>query len=282
MSLSRKTRLLGFAALAASAAIVLSACSSSSNDSSTSGSTAASGDVTTVKVGAMFPATDILQHIQDNEAAANGLNLEITEFDDYTSVNTALADHSLDADLYQHVPYMTQFNKDHGTDIVSVGKVYFPALALYSTKVTSLADIPDGSTITLPADAANLGRALLLLDAAGLITFPADGQDVDDITANPHNFQFSLLDAAQLPRALDDVYAGVVNFVYAGPAGLTSDQQLFQEKVDGSPYANVLAVNNGDQDLPQIQTLIKLLNDPQTQQYITDNWKGLVTPVSGN
>lgn len=269
----RTFRRTAAATVAVTAAIALSACSSAAP--------ADDGGVATIRVGAMFPATEILQFVQDELAADAGFQLEITEFSEYTVVNQSLADGSLDANLYQHLPYMENFNAEHGTDIVSVGKVYFPALALYSLELDEVADIPDGSTITLPADPANLPRALELLASAGLIEIADDVQGVDDVTANPHGFEWSLLDAAQLPRALEDVPAGVVNFVYAGPAGLTAEEQLVREEVEGSPYANRLAVNAGDEDRIEIQALLEALNAPETQAFIEENWSGLVIPVSG-
>jgi D-methionine transport system substrate-binding protein len=274
------TRTLRHSAIVAAtgaAAMMLSACSAPAG----ADADAASGEVTTIRVGSTYPATEILEFVDDELAADAGFDLEVTEFSEYTIVNQSLADGSLDANLYQHLPYMENFNKEHGTDIVSVGKVYFPALALYSLELDSVEDIPDGSTITLPQDPANLPRALDLLAKAGLIELADEVVGVDDVTANPHDLEFSLLDAAQLPRSLEDVPAGVVNFTYAGPAGLTADQQLVQEEVEGSPYANRLAVNAGDEDRPEIQALLTALNAPETQQYIEDNWSGLVTPVSG-
>lgn len=276
--MTRSIRTSASVAIAAATALALSACSPGSADGSPD---AAAGETATIRVGAMFPATEVLEFVQENLSEEAGFELEITEFSEYTVVNQSLADGSLDANLYQHLPYMENFNAEHGTDIVSVGKVYFPALALYSHELDTVEDIPDGSTITLPADPANLPRALELLASAGLIEIADEVDGVDDVTANPHGFEWSLLDAAQLPRALEDVPAGVVNFVYAGPAGLTADQQLAQEEVDGSPYANRLAVNAGDEDRPEIQALLAALNAPETQAFIEENWSGLVIPVSG-
>lgn len=277
MSRPTRFRLLGLVAVAASAA-ALTACSGQSNAEPEA---AAAGEPAVIRVGSMFPATEVLEFVNDNLAEDAGFTLEITEFSEYTIVNESLADGSLDANLYQHQPYLDNFNKEHGTDIVSVGKVYFPALALYSLTLDSIDDIPDGTEIPLPADPANLGRSLELLAAGGLIETTDAPADLDDITANPKDLEFALVDAAQLPRALEDTDAGVVNFVYAGPAGLTQDDQLLQEEVDGSPYANRLAVNAGDEDNPEIQALLEALNSDETSAFIEENWSGLVIPVSG-
>lgn len=257
--------------IAASAAVALTACGSSTN--------ADSAD--TITVGSMFPATEMLEFVNENLADEAGISIEIVEFSEYTPVNQALSDGSLDANLYQHVPYMRTFNEEHGTDIVPVGKVYFPALALYSDTLDSVEEIPDGSTVTLPADPANLGRSLELLAEEGLIETSPEPAGVKDITSNPHDFEWSLLDAPQLPRALQDVPAGVVNFVYAGPAGLTAEDQLIVEEAEGSSYANHLAVNAGDEENPEIQTLLELLNSPETTEFINTEWNELVVPVSG-
>ncbi|WP_203136196.1 MetQ/NlpA family ABC transporter substrate-binding protein [Microbacterium sp. JZ31] len=279
MSRSTRIRLLGLAAVAASAA-ALTACTGATDAEPEAA--AAAGEPAVIRIGSMFPATEVLEFVNENLAEEAGFTLEITEFSEYTIVNESLADGSLDANLYQHQPYLDNFNEEHGTDIVSVGKVYFPALALYSLSLDSIEDIPDGTEIPLPADPANLGRSLELLAAGGLIETTDAPADLDDITANPKDLEFALVDAAQLPRALEDTDAGVVNFVYAGPAGLTKDDQLLQEEVEGSPYANRLAVNAGDEDEPEIQALLEALNSDETSAFIEENWSGLVIPVSGD
>lgn len=274
MSARRSGRSLAIGAVVVTAAFGLISCASASASDQ-------GGDITTITVGSMFPATEMLEFVNDNLAADAGISIEIVEFSEYTPVNQALDEGSLDANLYQHVPYMQNFNEEQGTNIVPVGKVYFPAIAIYSHSLGDISEIPEGSTFTLPADPANLGRSLELLSSAGLIETTDAPKSVDDITANPKNLEWSLLDAPQLPRALDDVPAGIVNFVYAGPAGLTSDDQLVVEEVEGSVYANHLAVNAGDENNPEIQTLLELLNSQETTDFINEQWNGLVIPVSG-
>jgi D-methionine transport system substrate-binding protein len=272
-------RLLTGTAIAATVALAAAGCSSSGGDSDTA---SAAGEITTVKVGATFPADEILAYVESSQAEAAGLKIEVTPFTDYTTPNTALEDGSVDANLYQHLPFLTNFNETNGTHIAPVGKVYFPALAIYSKNVTSVDDIADGSTISIPNDPTNELRSLDLLEAAGLITVK-DGATgvVGDVTDNPKKLKFQELDAATLPRALDENEAGIVNLTFALPAGLTGDEQIFKEDVDGTPYTNLLATKEGNEDDPAIQKLYELLTSKDTQDWITTEYKGLVTPASG-
>ncbi|MEA9987187.1 MetQ/NlpA family ABC transporter substrate-binding protein [Subtercola sp. RTI3] len=274
----RTTKLLLAGVIATAVAFTAAGCAGTATASAPE--TNASG-VTTLKVGASFPATDILNYVESSQAAAAGLDLQVSEFSEYITPDTSLEDGSLDANLYQHLPFLNQFNKDHGTHIVPVGKVYFPPLALYSKKITSLDAIASGDTISIPSDVTNERRALLLLEKAGLITLNPNAAGPADIATNPKNLQFQELDAATLPRALDDVKAGIVNLTYALPAGLTSEQQIYKEDVTGTPYTNLLAVKSGNENNAAIQKLYALLTSKQTQDWITAQYKGLVIPASG-
>ena len=282
----RTKNILIAASIAASIALIATGCAGSTpaaTDDST-GAAGAPGTITTVKVGATAPADEILQYAQDSgQAEKAGIKIEVTPFTDYTTPNTSLADGSTDANLYQHLPFLTKFNSENGTDIVPVGKVYFPALALYSTKIDSIDDLKDGDTISVPSDPTNELRSFKLLEAAGLITVKEGATEgvLSDIAENPRNFVFQELDAATLPRALDDNPAGIVNLTFALPAGLTADEQLFQEDVDGTPYTNLLATNAGHENDPGIKALYSVLTSTETQDWITEYFKGLVTPASG-
>jgi D-methionine transport system substrate-binding protein len=277
----RKHRILVAAAITAAVTLVGAGCASTSSDSGTDA--AAAGEITTVKVGATFPADDILKYVQDSgQAEAAGIKIEVTSFTDYTTPNTSLEDGSTDANLYQHLPFLNNFNETNGTHIVPVGKVYFPALALYSKEITSVDDIKDGDTISIPSDLPNELRSLNLLEAAGLITVKDDATGIlSDIATNPKNLKFQELDAATLPRAIDENVAGIVNLTYALPAGLTGDQQIFTEDVEGTKYTNLLATKEGHVDDASIQALYTTLTSEETQAWITDQYKGLVTPASG-
>jgi D-methionine transport system substrate-binding protein len=274
----RTTKILAGAALTAVFSLIGTGCAGQSETAAPS----SEGGVTTLRVGATFPADDILEHVQETQAEEAGLNIEVTSFSDYVTPNTALEDGSLDANLYQHLPFLNNFNKENGTHIAPVGKVYFPALALYSKKIGSLDEIEDGDTISLPNDPTNELRSLDLLEKAGLITVK-DGATgvIGDIATNPRNLEFQELDAATLPRALDDVQAGIVNLTFALPAGLTGDEQIFQEDVEGTLYTNLLATKEGNEDDEAIQTLYTLLTSDETQAWISEEYQGLITPASG-
>ena len=241
----------------------LAACGSTSSSAAASASTSgAAGGTVTLKVGASpSPHAEIL------EAAApilaeQGIELDIVEFDDYVLPNTALADGSLDANYFQHQPYLTNFNAENGTDLVSAGSIHYEPLGLYAGKTASLDELADGAVIGIPADATNGGRALLLLQDLGVLTLK-DGIDLDyfrnaeDITfseydgiaENPHNVQIEALEAANLPAALPDLDFAVINGNYAIPAGI-ADKLLATEDAAGDAaqvFANIVAVRAGDE-----------------------------------
>lgn len=256
----------------------------------TTAATAAATDSTTtgapikLKVGVSpVPHGDILTYVKDNLAAQAGLDITIVEFSDYVQPNLALADGQLDANYFQHVPYLTDFNKEHNLNLVPVAKVHIEPLGIYSKKVKTLAEVTDKAVVAIPNDATNGGRALNLLAANGLITLK-DGvgynATVQDITANPKNLQIKELEAAQLPRSLDDTTLSVINGNYAIQSGLTpSKDALALESADGNPYANVLVVNKGHENDLGIQKLVKLLNSPEVKKFIEDKYQGSVIPA---
>ncbi|RFA11413.1 hypothetical protein B7R21_13225 [Subtercola boreus] len=277
----RSKKFLIAAAILSTVVVGATGCSSSSGSSDAAvGATA--GGVTTIRVGSTFPGDDILNYVEQSQAAAAGLDIQVTSFTDYTTPNTALEDGSLDANLYQHLPFLKNFNTNNGTHIAPVGKVYFPALALYSKQVKSVDDIKDGDTVSIPNDPTNELRSLNLLAKAGLITLNEGATGVvGDIATNPKNLVFQELDAATLPRALDENVAGIANLSFALPAGLTGDEQILKEDVDGTLYTNLLAAKEGHENDPAVQKLYELLTSKQTQDWITAQYKGLVIPASG-
>lgn len=177
-----------------------------------------------VKVGASpVPHAEILAYGRDNLAAAVGLEIEIVEFTDYVQPNLALNDGQLDANFFQHLPYLEDFNAERGTDLVSVAGIHIEPLGIYSKTITDLDEVPDGAVVTIPNDATNGGRALNLLAANGLITLKPDAgftATVADIVDNPKNLKITELEAAQLVRALDDAALAVINGNYALEGGL--------------------------------------------------------------
>ncbi|KOV65754.1 MetQ/NlpA family ABC transporter substrate-binding protein [Streptomyces sp. MMG1121] len=239
----------------------------------------------TLVVGATaVPAGEVLAYVKDHLAARAGLKLEIKEFTDYVLPNTALQEGSLDANLYQNQPYLDDFNKSRGTDLVSVVKPYLPPMGVYSRKVEGVTGLADGATVAVPGDTTNEGRALTLLAASGVIGLKAGaGTDASpaDVTSNPRHLKFKELEAAQLPRSLDDVDAAVINNNYAQDAGLSlTKDAILVESAKNNPYANLLAVRRGHENDPRVRKLAQLLVSPEVRAFIQDKYQGSVLPVT--
>ena len=238
-----------------------------------SGSAESSSNV--LKVGATpDPHAALLNLIVDN-LAEEGITLQVIEFTDYVTTNEALASGELDANFYQHLPYLESYNAERGYTLQSAGGIHIEPLALYSDKYDSLDSIPDGATIAIPNDPTNEGRALLLLQSAGFITLSEDaGLEAipADIAENPKNLKFTEIEAASLPRILADVDAAVINGNYAIPAGLIATRDgLYVEGAD-SPYVNVIAVQDGRQDDPAIQALVSALKSDEVKAYVAERY----------
>ncbi|MET9437935.1 MetQ/NlpA family ABC transporter substrate-binding protein [Streptomyces sp. NPDC006551] len=274
------------AGIAATAALALglTACGTSSDPSSTKDS-AASADEPLVVAASPTPHADILNFVKDELAAKEGLKLEVKEFTDYVLPNTATESGQVDANFFQHKPYLDDFNKKNNTHIVPVVNVHLEPLGLYSTKVKDLKDLKAGQTVAVPNDTTNGGRALKLLADNGLITLKdgvgSNGR-LSDIT-DKKGLEFKELEAATVPRALNDVDAAVVNGNYAIEAKLNpATDSLALEKAEGNPYANFLAVKEGSEKDARVRKLAKLLNSPEVKKYIEDTYKnGSVVPAFG-
>ncbi|MET8506938.1 MetQ/NlpA family ABC transporter substrate-binding protein [Streptomyces sp. NPDC004787] len=273
------------AGVAATAALALglTACGTSSDPSSTKDA-AGSADKPLVVAASPTPHADILNFVKDKLAAKEGLKLEVKEFTDYVLPNTATESGQVDANFFQHKPYLDDFNKKNNTHIVPVVNVHLEPLGLYSKKVKSVKDIKAGQTVAVPNDTTNEGRALHLLADNGLITLKAGvGTDakLSDIT-DKKGLEFKELEAATVPRALNDVDAAVINGNYAIEAKLSpANDALVLEKAEGNPYANFLAVKAGNENDARVQKLVKLLNSPEVKKYIEDTYKGSVVPAFG-
>ncbi len=229
------------------------------------------------------PHGDIINFVKENLAPAAGLDIEVVEFTDYVQPNLALSDGTIDANFFQHLPYLTDFNKEHGTDLVSVAAVHIEPLGIYSKKIKSLEEIGNGAVVAIPNDATNAGRALNLLAASGLITLK-DGAGysatVNDITANPKNLKITELEAAQLVRSLEDTSISVINGNYALEGGLVpSKDALALESGENNPYANILVVKSGRGNDKGIQILAGLLTSPEVKQFIEEKYNGSVIPA---
>jgi D-methionine transport system substrate-binding protein len=209
---------------------------------------------------------------------------KIVEFSDYVQPNLALNDKQLDANYFQHVPYMEDFGKQRGINMVFVAAVYIEPLGLYSKKIKSLSEVKDGATIAIPNDATNLGRSLKLLEANNLLKLKS-GAGVSatkaDIDQNPKNLKLVELEAAQLPRSLDDTDLSVVNGNYAIEVGLNpSKDALALESAQGNPYANGLVVLKGRETAPNVVKQGEILRSSEVKQFITDKYKGAVIPAA--
>ena len=275
MKLTSRTGRLAGVALAASALLGLSACSAESpaTDSDASG-------LGTINVGALAtPAGDILKFVQDNLAADAGLEIVYKDFTDYNTPNVALADGSIDANLFQNKTFLDTFNTATGGDLVSLGSVYLPSAAYYSDTITSLDDLKDGASIAIPNDPTNEGRALKMLAGEGLIELADEPTSLADVTDNPHDFDFVEIENATLPQAVPDVDAAFVTITFALPAGLTGDQAILTEGAE-SDYWNVLATTPELENDPRVVKLFELLQAPETKQFMTDTWGGLVVPTA--
>ena len=271
--MSRKIR-SAFVAIAAIAALGLTSCAADSSAEVAP----EDGSLGTLKVGALqTPAGDILEYITD-AAAEDGLTIEFVPFTDYNTPNTALADGSVDANLFQNVVFLNTFNKNAGEDLVSVGQAYLPSAAFYSEKIESLDDLADGATVAIPNDTTNGGRALELLASAGLIEVEDGVTGPAGVTANPKNLKFKEIENATLPQALPDVDTAFITSSFALPAGLTAEDGIFVEGED-SKYYNVLATRPELKDDARIVALYDLLTAQSTADFITKEWSGLIVPV---
>ncbi|GLW66677.1 lipoprotein [Actinomadura rubrobrunea] len=238
----------------------------------------------TLTVGATsVPHAEILKFVKDNLAAKNGLKLEIREFSNYEQLNPALNDGQLDANYFQHKPYLDESNQKTGQKLTFVAGVHLEPLGVYSKKVGDLQDLRQGATVAVPSDPSNEARALKLLADNGLITLkPGAGQNATekDIAANPKNITIKPADAAALPRQLPDVDASVINGNYALEAKLTpAEDALVSEKAEGNPYVNGVVTKPEDADDPQIKKLVELLRSPEVKKFIEDTYKGSVLPA---
>ena len=294
------------ATLAASLALSLAACGSSastdsvaaSSEAASTESTAASsaaaestaetGELagTTLKVAASpTPHAEIL-NVAKEILAEQGIDLEIVEFSDYVQPNLVTESGEVDANYFQHTPYLASFNEENGTHLVSVGAVHYEPFGIYPGKSDDLANIADGATIAVPNDTTNEARALQLLAAQGLITV-RDGAGltatVNDITDNPHNLQIKEIEAAQLPRTVQDVDFAVINGNYAMEAGFSAGKDALATEDASSEaaqtYANVLVVKEGRENDPAIQALYAALTGDKVKDYINSTYDGAVVPI---
>ena len=265
--------------LAGIVALGLVGCGGATN----TGSTDSKNDKV-IKIGVTPKPHEEIVNIAKPLLEKEGYTVEITEFNDYNQPNTAVQEGDLDANFYQHTPYLKEQNASKGYNLVSVGAIHLEPMGLYSHKIKSLDELKDGATIAVPNDPSNEARALKLLAGKGVIKIK-DGELVTpkDITENTKNLKFSELEAAAVPRAIDDVDAAVINGNYAIDAKFnpTKDAIIIEDKNSeaAKPYANILVVKEGNEKQEKIQALFKALTSPEVKEFIEKEYNGAVIPV---
>ena len=293
------------AALAASLTLSLAACGSSAASSAPASSEAASSEVASsaaadstaaestndlagtklVVAASPTPHAEILEVAKDI-LAEQGITLEIKEFSDYVQPNLVTENGEVDANYFQHTPYLDSFNAENGTHLVSVGAIHYEPFGIYPGKSNDLANIADGATIAVPNDTTNEARALQLLAAQGIITVREGAgltATVNDIEENPHNVKIQEIEAAQLPRTVQDVDFAVINGNYAMEAGFSVGKDALATEDASSEaaqtYANILVVKEGNENSPAIQALLTALQSDKVRDYINETYDGAVVPI---
>lgn len=237
---------------------------------------------TTITVGATsVPHAEILNQVVDN-LAEQGITLNVQEFSEYTVLNPSLASGELDANFFQHTAYLNNYIEETGDALVSVGPIHTEPMGLYSKIIKSVDEIIEGDKIAIPNDPTNGARALLLLEANGVIKLKdgvSEKATIFDIEENYKNIEIVEMDAAALPRALDDVIAAVINTNYALEAGFDPTIDAICIEDNNSPFANILVVREGDETRPEIQALYEALTSDEVKTFIEDNYQGAIIPA---
>ncbi|MCH4267123.1 MAG: MetQ/NlpA family ABC transporter substrate-binding protein [Brevundimonas sp.] len=262
--------------LSAAAVLTLAACGQGAGKK-------AGGEGAPLLVGATaVPHAEILEQVKPI-LAAEGVPIEIKVFNDYVQPNVQLAEKRLDVNYFQTKPYLDEFNAARGTTLITVAGIHVEPLGLYSRKHKTLAELPNGAQVVLPNDASNTGRALLLLQAASLITLkdPQNPlQTVRDIAVNPKGLKFQEVEAATIPRILPQVDGAVINTNYALDAGLKPKTDALQLEGADSPYVNYLVARPDNQDDPRVQALAKALRGQAIKDFIASKYEGAVIPAA--
>ena len=268
--------------LAAAVALTTAAC----GGAGASGSTSAKEAGTVIKVGAnITPHAEILEQAKPI-LAEKGITLEIVKLEDSITPNTGVIEGSLDANYFQHVPYLEQFNKENGSDLVSIGAIHYEPFGIYAGKTADLAALPEGALVAVPNNVTNEARALLLLAQEGIISLKEDAginATVEDITANPKNITFKELAPEQLVAALPDVDIAVINGNYAIEGGLHVSGALAVEANDGlaaATYGNIIATSPDKANDAALKTLVEVLQSDEISKYIEETYDGAVVPLN--
>ena len=241
-------------------------------------------DKKTVKVGIVVGSQEEIFKVVKQVAARDGLTIDITVFNDYQLPNAAVAAGDLDANAFQHQPFLDNQNKARGFDVVSAGLTFTAPMGYYSRKLKSIADLPDGATVGVQNDPSNGNRALLLLQDAKLVTLKPEAVKNNtatplDVVANPKKLKLVPLDAAQLPRSLDDLTIAAINNDFAEKAGLSLARDAVIKESPKGPYANIIAVRRADKDKPWVARLVKAYQSPEVRNFIETKFKGALVPA---
>ena len=242
-------------------------------------------DEKVIKVGATpAPHAEVLEVVKD-KLAEEGYTLEIVEYNDYILPNRAVSEGEIDANYFQHISYLNNYNEENETDLVSAGSIHYEPFALYPGKTASIDSLADGAKIAVPNDGTNEGRALKLLEAEGLIELDPDAGFLAtklDIVKNPKNLEIVEMEAAQLPRVLTDVDMAVINGNYAIDAGLNLSDAIAVEADDSEAaeaYANVVAVKKGNENSDKIKALVAALQSEEVRKFMEETYGGAVVPL---
>ena len=260
-------------------------CGGTTTNETADEATTTTAEGATIVVGASPPPHAEILKAARPLLAEKGITLEIKEFTDYVQPNLALNTGDLDANYFQHQPYLDQFNADNDMELVALGAVHYEPMGIFAGNSSDLAALPDGAKVGVPNDATNEARALLLLESNGLIKLKEDAGVAAtklDIVENPHNLEIVEMEAAQLPLSLGSLDIAVINGNYALSGGLSISDALAIEEADSlaaETYQNVVAVRNGDETRPELQTLIEVLNSQEIADYINETFEGAVAPV---
>ena len=272
-------------ALAFTVAVSAAACTGA-DTSTVSSETASEAAAAVIKVGAnITPHAEILEQAKPI-LAEKGITLEIVQLEDSVTPNTGVIEGSLDANYFQHVPYLEQFNSENGSDLVSIGAIHYEPFGIYAGKTDDLSKLEDGAVVAVPNNVTNEARALLLLAQEGIISLKEEAgvnATVEDITDNPKNIEFKELAPEQLVSALPDVDIAVINGNYAIEGGLHVSQALAVEANDGIAavtYGNIIATSPDKADDESLKTLVEVLQSDEISSFIRDKYDGAVVPLN--
>ena len=273
------------AVLAFTVAVSAAACTGA-DTSTVSSETASEAAAAVIKVGAnITPHAEILEQAKPI-LAEKGITLEIVQLEDSVTPNTGVIEGSLDANYFQHVPYLEQFNSENGSDLVSIGAIHYEPFGIYAGKTNDLSKLEDGAVVAVPNNVTNEARALLLLAQEGIISLKEEAgvnATVEDITDNPKNIEFKELAPEQLVSALPDVDIAVINGNYAIEGGLHVSQALAVEANDGVAavtYGNIIATSPDKADDESLKTLVEVLQSDEISSFIRDKYDGAVVPLN--